>query len=85
MSYHTINNQLYQAAGCSEHVREALKVLAGCKLNKKQRQALEIATANAAYSEKLITEARGICSEKLTQALDTMQASSSIQANAGDE
>lgn len=73
MSYHELNNNLYQIEGCAGHVSEALSVLSGAKLTKKQRDALAIIEANTDFITKTSHASRTICSERLDAALQAMQ------------
>lgn len=79
MSYHTLNNTLYQVAGSNEAIQEALATLSGCKMTKKQRKAFEIATVNADFVAKEVAKCQSICSDKVDEGLAAMQARSATE------
>lgn len=73
MSYHQLNDQLYQIELSAENMQQALAVFSQSKLTKKQQQALEILQANTAFVHKTSGEARAACATKLDQALETVK------------
>lgn len=73
MSFHQINDQLYQVESSLKHALEAAEVLQGAKLNKRQQDAMAILLANLTFADKTVNDSRTICSGYLDQALATME------------
>lgn len=74
MSYHQLNDALYQIESAASNMQNALAVLADAKLTKKQQDALAIINANRTLIINTSDAARSLCGVKVDEALKNMHA-----------